>query len=173
MKTLEIRRHSIRSPLGDHLNQTGVTLARLVDQNIGPFDRVVTSTLPRAFETAIAMGFAVYEQNELMSSYGNSVEKEAPWPQSFANYAKIIKRGGAAAKYANKLAKYYAGLMDFISEGCSALVINHGGVVELGVMGCLPNYDFSSWSDPVNYCEGARLYWDDKFIRAEVLRVNK
>ena len=111
MKILEIRRHSIRSPLSDHLNQTGVTLARLVGQNIGPFDRVITSTLPRAFETAIAMGFAVDEQNELLNTYGGAVEKEAPWPQPFANYAEIIKQRGAAARYAHKLAKYYAGII--------------------------------------------------------------
>jgi broad specificity phosphatase PhoE len=173
MKTLEIRRHSVRSQPGDHLNQTGVTLARLVGQNMGPFDRVITSTLPRAFETAIAMGFAVDEQTELMSSYGSVVEREVPWPQSFVTYAEIVKHGSAAAKYAQKLAKYYRGIMDYIAEGRSALVINHGGVVELGIVGCLANYDFSSWSDPVDYCEGAKLYWDDKFIRAEVLRVNK
>lgn len=171
MKTLEIRRHSIRSQPGDHLNQNGVTLARLVGQNIGPFDRVVTSTLPRAFETSIAMGFAVDEQIELMSTYGREVEKEAPWPMSFPEYASVIQSGGAAAKYARKLAKYYAGIMEYISEGRSALVINHGGVVELGVVGCLPDFDFSAWGDSVEYCEGAKLYWDDKFISAEELRV--
>ena len=136
MKTLEIRRHSIRSKPGDHLNQSGVTLARLVGQNIGPFDRVVTSTIPRAFETAIAMGFAVDEQNELMSTTGSSVEREAPWPLSFPIYAEIIKQDGPAAKYANKLAKYYAGVMDYISEGRSALVVNHGGIVEMGIVAC-------------------------------------
>jgi broad specificity phosphatase PhoE len=172
MKTLEIRRHSIRSPLGDHLNQTGVRLARLVGQNIGPFDRVVTSMQPRALETATAMGFAVDEQNELMNTYGEAVSKEAPWPQPFSNYAEIIKQAGAAARYAQKLAKYYAHIMEFISEGRSALVITHGGVVELSVVGCLPHADFSAWGDSVEYCEGARLYWDDKFIRADVLRVD-
>jgi len=172
MKILEIRRHSIRSQWGDHLNQTGVTLARLVGQNMGPFDRVVTSMQPRAFETAIAMGFAVDEQAELMNPYGSAVEKEAPWPQPFYNYSEIIKQEGAAARYSNKLAKYYTGVMEFISEGRSALVINHGGVVELSVVGCLPDADFSTWGDSADYCEGARLYWDDKFIRAEVLRVN-
>ena len=173
MKTLEIRRHSIRSQFGDHLNQSGVTLARLVGQAAGPFDRVVTSTLPRAFETAIAMGFAVDEQSELMSTYGRDVEKEAPWPLSFADYSEAVQGGGASAKYAQKLAKYYAGIMNFISESRSALAINHGGVVELGVVGCLPGFDFSSWGGPVEYCEGARLYWDDdKFVKAEVLRVS-
>jgi len=173
MKILEIRRHSIRSPLSDHLNQTGITLARLVGQNIGPFDRVVTSTLPRAFETAIAMGFAVDEQNELMNTYGGAVSNEAPWPQPFYNYAEIIKQDGAAARYAKKLAKYYASIMEFISEGRSSLVISHGGVAELGVVGCLPDADYSTWGDSAGYCEGARLYWDSQFIRAEVLRVSR
>lgn len=173
MKILEIRRHSIRSPQGDHLNQSGVELARLVGQNIGPFDRVVTSTLPRAFETAIAMGFAVDEQSDLLSTYGRDVEKEAPWPLPFADYAYAIKSGGASTKYSHKLAKYYVNIMKFISESRSALVINHGGVLELGVVGCLPDFDFSTWGGPVEYCEGARLYWnEDKFVKAEELRVS-
>ena len=173
MKTLEIRRHSIRDHAGDHLNQNGVTLARLIGQNSGPFDRVVTSALPRAFETAIAMGFAVDEQTELLNTYGHAVEKEAPWPQTFDFYAEVIKHNGAPARYAGKLAKFHASIMDFISEGRSALVVTHGGVVELSIVGCLPGFDFSRWGDPVDYCEGARLYWDDKFVDAEVLRVNR
>src|SRR6185436_5973238 len=100
MKTIEIRRHSIRTKPGDHLSQEGVTLARRVGGNLGPFDRVVTSTLLRALETAIAMGFAVDEQNQLMSSYGADVEQEIPWPQSFAVYSKAVKNGGAAGRYA-------------------------------------------------------------------------
>ncbi len=172
MKTLEIRRHSIRSPLSDHLNQNGITLARLVGQSIGPFDRVVTSTTPRAFETAIAMGFTVDEQTELMNTYSSAVSREAPWPQPFFNYAEIIKEPGAAARHAQKLAKYCADVMKFISEERSALIITHGGVVELSVAGCLPDADYSEWGDSVSYCEGARLYWDEKFVRAEVLRVS-
>lgn len=173
MKILEIRRHSIRSQPGDHLNQTGVALARSVGQAIGPFERVITSTLPRAFETAIAMGFAVDEQSELMSTYGNDVNQEAPWPMSFASYAKVIKRAGATMKYAKKLAKFYEDIMTSISDGNAVLVVNHGGVVELGVVSCLPDFDFSSWGGAVGYCEGARLFWDKKFIRAEELRVTQ
>jgi broad specificity phosphatase PhoE len=173
MKILEIRRHSIRSQASDHLNQKGISLARSVGQDMGPFERVVTSTLPRAFETAIAMGFAVDAQSELMSTYGNDVNDEAPWPMSFARYAKVIQRGGAAARYAGKLAAYYESLMSSIATGQAVLVVNHGGVVELGVVGCLPMEDFSSWGDSVSYCEGARLYWENKFIRAEELRVKQ
>ena len=173
MKSIEIRRHSIRSKPGDHLNQSGVTLARLVGQHLGPFDRVVTSTLSRAFETAIAMGFAVDEQNELMSTYGNAVEREAPWPLSLAGYAEVINEGGAAAQYANKLAAVYRKLANFLAEGRAALVINHGGVLELGAVACLPDADHMAWGSHFEYCEGVRLFWDDdKFVNAEILRVS-
>jgi broad specificity phosphatase PhoE len=173
MKILEVRRHSVRSPYGNHLSQEGVTLARFVGQAIGPFDRVVTSTLSRAFETAIAMGFAVTEQSELMSTYGHEVDKEAPWPMSFAEYSQAVKHGRAAMKYAKKLAKYYVDILQTIPEGGSVLAINHGGVVEIGVVGCLPEFDFSAWGGPVEYCEGARLFLEKgKFIRCEELRVS-
>ncbi|MBI3160890.1 MAG: histidine phosphatase family protein [Chloroflexi bacterium] len=174
MKILEIRRHSRRDDPAPHLNQLGVTLARLVGEGLGPFDRVVTSTHPRAFETAIAMGFAVDEQNELMSSFGDEVMVEAPWPLSFAQYAETVKRKGPAGKYAHQLMKVYEHIMKYISEERSALVVNHGGVLELGVSACLPEMNFSPWGDAVDYCEGARLFWTDgKFIRGEVLRVRR
>ena len=173
MKTIEIRRHSIRSKPGDHLNQPGVTLARLVGQNLGPFDRVVTSTLPRARETAIAMGFAPDELNETMSSYGSDVEREAPWPLSCAGYAEVVRSGGAAAQYANQLVAVYTKLANYLMDGRAALVINHGGVAELGAVACLPDADHFKWGSHFECCEGIRLFWDDgKFVDGEVLRVS-
>lgn len=173
MKTIEIRRHSIRSKPGVHLNQKGVTLARRVGQEMGPFARVMTSTVPRAFETAIAMGFAVEEQNELMSTYGDAVEREAPWPQSPAQYAELIRKGGAASRYANRLADVYDRLAESMAEGGAALVINHGGVVEMGAVACLPEADPASWGPYIDYCEGVRLFYEDgRFVDAEVLRVS-
>jgi broad specificity phosphatase PhoE len=173
MKTIEIRRHSIRKKPGDHLSQEGVTLARLVGQNLGPFDRVVTSTLPRAFETAIAMGFAVDEQVELMSTYGSAVEREAPWPLSLAAYAEVVRQGGAAARYANELAALYARLANYLADGRAALAVNHGGVAEMGAVACLPDADHIRWGSHFEPCEGIRLFWEDgKFVNAEVLRVS-
>lgn len=174
MKTIEIRRHSIRSNPGVHLNQQGVTLARLVGQNLGPFDRVITSTLPRAFETAIAMGFAVDEQIELMSTYGDSVEREAPYPLSCAGYAEVVRKGGAAAKYANQLKDLYTKLANYLADDRAALVVNHGGVLELGAVACLPDADHFKWGSHFEYCEGIRLIWEEgKFVDSEILRVAK
>ena len=121
MKILEVRRHSIRHIGGDHLNQKGINLARKVGQGIGPFEFVATSTLPRAYETAIAMGFAVSEQNVLMNTYGGEVEREAPWPMPFHHYSVIVKQDGAAARYAYQLVDYYTIIMERLSEGGSGL----------------------------------------------------
>ena len=173
MKTIEIRRHSIRSKPGDHLNQPCVTLARLVGQNLGPFDCVVTSTLPRAIETAIAMGFAPGELNELMSTTGYDVENEAPWPQSPAAYAKVVRKGKAAAEYAQRLVEVYTKLANYLANGRAALVVNHGGILELGAVACLPGADHVAWGPHFDYCEGIRLFWDNgKFVDGEVLRVS-
>jgi broad specificity phosphatase PhoE len=173
MKTIEIRRHSMRSTGGDHLSQQGVTLARLVGQNLGPFDRVITSTRPRAFETAIAMGFAVDEQVELLSTYGGNVDREAPWPQSFEAYAMAFAHGGAVTKFGKKLAKIYNELADYLPDGRAALVVNHGGIVEMGAVACLAATGFTVQGDAVSYCEGVRLFWEDgKCVKAEILRIS-
>ncbi len=174
MKVIEVRRHSIRAKPGEHLNQSGVTLARLVGENLGPFDRVVTSTAPRAFETAIAMGFAVDAQIELMSTYADDVEHEILSPQTFSAFAKAVRRGGEATRYAHQLADYYADLANYLANDRAALVINHGGVLELGVVAAFPDADYESWGRSVDYCEGARLFWnDEKCVNAEVLRVSR
>jgi broad specificity phosphatase PhoE len=171
-KVVEVRRHAMRLKDGQHLSQEGVTLARRVGKDGGPFDRVITSTLPRAFETAIAMGFAVDEQSELISTYGGEVEREIPWPQTFAAYAGAVRRGGAAAEYAGRLAMFYRRMAEDLPEDGRALVINHGGIVELGAVACVPGADYESFGPHCAYCEGVRLFWDRSgFVRAEALRI--
>lgn len=73
--------------LGKSLSQQGVTLARKIGETMGNFNRVITSPVPRAFQTALAMGYAVNATEELLSTYGEAVEIECPYPASFADYA--------------------------------------------------------------------------------------
>ena len=80
MRTLEVRRHSIRKDGGgSQLSQAGVDLARSLGATMGPFARVATSVVPRARETAIAMGFAVdYEIVTLISEEAMAAEALNP-----------------------------------------------------------------------------------------------
>jgi hypothetical protein len=104
------------------------------------------------------MGFAVDEQNESMSSYGRDVASEAPWPLSLAGYAEVVRKGGAATGYANRLVAVYAKLADYLADGRAALVVNHGGVAEMGAVACLPNADHFAWGshfEPLTF----KLWW--------------
>ena len=172
MKTIEIRRHSIRSKPGQDLSQQGVSLARLIGETMGRFERVVTSPLPRAFQTAIAMGYAVNETAELLASPGEDVEGECPWPASFSEYRAVTRSESAAARYSRKLAGFYQQLAASLPENGAALVVSHGGVVELSALGCLPHTDLEYLGDYVECCEGVRITWENgAFTRAEILRV--
>ena len=80
MPVIDHRRHSLRGKPGPHLTQAGVALARRAGDGefgaVPPYDLVVTSTVPRAFETAIALGFAVDEQLEALSTMDDEVFAE-------------------------------------------------------------------------------------------------
>lgn len=172
MKFLEVRRHSKRDQSQPHLSQEGVSLARRVGNGMAHFERVVTSTLPRAFDTAVALGYAVhYELDELMPADG-IVSTEVDLDASFADVARAIKIGRHAASYAQDMAKLWRELITLAGDGGSVLVITHGGVIELGVVACMPDADAAQWGPAASYCEGVRLAFDnDDFIDVEILRV--
>ena len=61
----------------------------------------------------------------------------------------------------------------YLADGRAALVINHGGIVEMGAVACLPGADHEVWGPHFECCEGIRLFWDSgKFVDSEVLRVS-
>ncbi len=172
MKTIEVRRHSIRERMSQDLSEQGRLLARFIGEEIGPFQRVLTSCIPRAIQTAAAMGFQVDEQVELLNPYSDSVEAEIHWPASFDEYTIPLLRGGPAKRYAERLLAYYAHLAESLPDGGAALVIAHGGVVELGAVACLPNANHVIWGNHVEYCEGVRMFSENgQFVNLEVLRV--
>jgi broad specificity phosphatase PhoE len=172
MKTIEIRRHSLRNRAQPDLSEEGIMLANLTGQLMGKFDRVLASPLPRAIQTAEAMGYPVDETVELLASMGDAVDMECPWPASFAQYAAASRQNGPTTRYVQRLADFYVKLVESLPEAGAALVVNHGGVVELSAIACLPTADFAALGDYIDYCEGVRLTWEDgKFIDLQVLRV--
>ncbi len=174
MRILELRRHTLRAKPGQHLSQEGVTLARRVGETIGPFARVITSTVPRAFETAIAMGFAVDEQIEALSEMSKDVDTAIAWPASFATIAQAIRTSEAAGKFARAQARLLRSIAKMLPDGTAALVISHGGIVEAAAIGCLPEADHATWGPHCDCCEGVRLAFDgEQFTGAEILRVSR
>ncbi len=98
MRIIDHRRHTMRVKPGDHLSQPGVDLARRVGGTMGRYEIVITSLVPRAFETAIAMGFAVDEQWSVLFT-PPGIEDEVDWEKGCAEFARAARLGGVAARY--------------------------------------------------------------------------
>ena len=171
MRTLEVRRHTMRRKPGAHLSRGGIELARLVGEGIGPFDLVVTSKIPRAVETAVAMGLEVDETLEELGHLPDDVLSEIEWPTRFADMAKILARKGPSARFSKGQAKLWRSIAAKIPEGGHARLITHGWFIELGAVASLPEADFDPWGGAIGYCEGVRLVYDGDEVRGEVLRV--
>ena len=176
MKVVEHRRHAMRVKPKKHLSQAGVSLARRTGEDMGPFDRVLTSTVPRAFETAIAMGFAVDTRAELLSGLGEYVdaelETENAYGAGYAAFARVFAQRELTREFGQELEELLRNLAESLPENGQALVVSHGGIVELSAVACLPDANHSAWGGPAGYCEGVRLTWEDGGWRdAEILRV--
>ncbi|CAG0934788.1 putative phosphoglycerate mutase [Thermoflexales bacterium] len=172
MRLLEVRRHTHRHSPAPHVSQHGVTLARQVGAGLGQFDRVVTSTLPRAFETAIAIGYAVDEQLEQLSQMNDAVDAEIQWNAGFAAWADVVKRGGAAARFAHDQAELWRSIVRTLPAGGRVLIITHGGIVEAGTIGCLPPDTPVDDEAFCGLCEGVRLTFEGETVAAiEFVRV--
>jgi broad specificity phosphatase PhoE len=171
---VELRRHSMRLKPGQNLSRAGVELARRVGSTTGLFERVITSTIPRAYETAVAMGFAVDEQLEQLAMIDDGVEEEITWDAGFTAWGEAYRRGGAVTRYANRQAAFLREVAAALSPGCAALVVSHGGIVEAQAVGCLPEADHAAWGRACSWCEGVRLTFDGaKFTDSRVLRVGE
>lgn len=181
MPTLEIRRHSIRkTDGGSQLSQEGVDLARKLGVESQSYDRVVTSVLPRARETAIAMGFAV--DYELMTLAGSEVYTELQdidWgdPNNpFPRIAALILDGGEYGTFANGMAGLWRDILTPLQSEQRALFIGHSGEIEAALVACFPNEDHSAWGAAFGPLEGARIDFNGEpahYRNVELLRTGQ
>jgi broad specificity phosphatase PhoE len=165
----------MRAKPGQHLNQAGVDMARRVGDGMGRFDRVVTSRVPRAYETAIAMGYAVDEQLEALSSTPDGLvgeDAEVDLRQGWVAFQRAARAGGLAERYVRLQGRLMGAIAAALPEDGRALVVSHGGIVEASAVGCRPDDDFAGWGRACGYCEGVRLSFEgDRCVAAEPLRV--
>ena len=174
MRYLEVRRHAERFKPGDHLNQNGVDMARRVGDTMGHFDHVGASTITRAIETALVMGYAVEVEYPELAMFEPGVEDEIAWDAGFVAFAEGARKGGATARFVGRMAAFWHSVAESLADGQSALLLTHGGLIEAGAVGVLPDADHKAWGSYCGYCEGVRVAFDgEKFVSAEILRVQQ
>lgn len=177
MATLEVRRHSLRKNTGgSQLSQAGVDLARQLGESMGPFTVVATSVVPRARETALAMGFAVDRELVTLASDPDiyAASDASQWwdaDRPFAALATVIQAEDAYYRYAHSMAALWRDLLTPLSEDDAALVIGHSGELESALVACFPDADHDLWGNCFAACEGARLTFNNRFSAVEFLRL--
>jgi broad specificity phosphatase PhoE len=148
-----------------------VDLARRVGSALAPYDLVITSEIARAIETAIAMGYAIDRSVTMLGSV-MLADREVDWTPGWSALADAAQLGGTAHFASQSHAILLRSIAAEIPEDGRALVVSHGGVVELGVVGLLPDYDFSDWGGLCERCEGVRLSFEGPDCTgAELLRL--
>jgi broad specificity phosphatase PhoE len=165
-------RHSIRTPPNEHLSREGVLLARRVGDALGEYDLVATSEIPRAIETAIAMGYGVDRSYAMLGSL-ILADTEVDLELGCAAVAEAVRRGGVTAHAAQAHADLLKSVAASLPEAGHALLVSHGGMIELGVVGLLPDFDYSDWGGWCERCEGVRLHFEGgQCTHAEILRLS-
>ena len=167
-KTIEIRRHAERHKPGSNLNARGVARARNASARDRAFAFVVASPLPRAVQTAVAMGHGVDEEDWTMASMGPAMEV-FPWDVSFGEMQRVIGTDPVAGAYATLQAAQLRQWLSRVESGEAVLVVSHGGIAEAGIIGLMDDTDVSGFGPSLDYCEGARLELDGDAVRSVAL----
>lgn len=171
MKYLEIRRHTMRRKPGQHLSQDDIKLARHVGDSLGSYHYVVTSTVPRAIQTAIALGYEVNETIETIGEVPEDILSIVGWPKSFAEVTQVIGDVAKVSACAKSQADVWRKVAASLPDNTSALLVTHGSVIELGAVACMPNADHATWGDAMGYCEGLQMSFDADFVACNVQRL--
>lgn len=139
---------------------------------MGTFDVVITSPLPRAAETAIAMGYGIDQEVQDLAVVGKGAMAEIDWPMSFSQFTERTRPGTALAQRGSELSALLLRIANEIGEGRSVLLLSHGAVIEMAAIASTPWLDHTTWGPHCGHCEGVRLtVQEDIFVAAEILRV--
>jgi broad specificity phosphatase PhoE len=183
MGSIEIRRHSYtkKGPergKGSHLSARGVAVAREVGAQMGSFDLVLTSLVPRTLETAIAMGFAVDDQQDVLGDILPAVLDEIghhdrwSWLEPFVHFAQVMATGGPTAQLGASQLEAWMQAMESVGPQSQVLIVSHGRIIEAGLVACFPEGDFAAWGTPFQQLEGVQMLYDHgRFTHLQLLRL--
>jgi hypothetical protein len=172
MVILDVRRHTMRRKPGAHLSKAGIELAKFVARGSVPYRLVVTSEIPRAIETAIAMGFEVDELVAELSILPETILQKISWPNSLRNVAATVDADLDCSDFAYAQLQLWTNIAARIPDDGMGLSITHGGIIDLGTAASLMSCKCPIEGSAIGYCEGVRLHFRErKLTAAELLRV--
>jgi len=139
---------------------------------MGPFDLLISSPLPRAVQTAIAMGFGIDEEVHELAVVGEAAMAEIDCPMGFDEFARRMTPGSGVAERGAELAALLLSVAQRLPDEGKALALSHGAVIEMAAIAATPGIDHTGWGPHCGHCEGVHLtVRDGAFSAAKILRV--
>lgn len=170
MATVEVRRHAERAgptEAGSALSTAGRAMAERLARTAPAYAVVASSPLPRAKETATIVGGRLdLADPALLPDLSQIVQV-----RTIEEYAPLLASGERERALADEQAGAWQRLGSAARDG-TALVITHGGVIELAALRIAKVIGKDLRGHAFSYCEGVRVrYTDGKPTSLEVLRV--
>lgn len=177
MATVEVRRHAERAgptEAGSALSAAGRAMAERLARSAPAYAVVAASPLPRARETATIVGGRLdLADPALLPDLSQIVQV-----RTIEEYVPLLADGERELALADEQAGAWARIAataDGRRSGAThatALVVTHGGVIELAALRIAKAIGKDLRGDAFSYCEGVRVrYEDGKPLTIELLRV--
>ena len=133
---LEIRRHAERADIKSNessLSPAGRAMAETIAKRAGPYKLVLSSPLPRAKETAqlIAGRLDATDPGLLPEMGGVIGDRIFGEMRALADWAEVLREREDARQFAEEQLATWARLASRVGEKERALVVSHGGIIEL------------------------------------------
>jgi len=159
---LEIRRHAERARKGDAhggLTAGGAAMARALRRDAQPFALVISSPRERARDTAIAIAGRVDETAEGLAPSPDEALTQTQYDAmtSQEELVHLLGTNDPSRRFAQEQLAVWEGIARRLGEGDRALVVTHGGNIELPAALLARRLDSVLGRLPLSYCEGVRV----------------
>lgn len=162
MVTLEIRRHAERAADGDPssgLTASGAAMARALQRDPERFALVISSPRQRAYDTAIAIAGRVDETAELLGGSPDEALTQEQYDamRSQEDVLELIGAQKPSRRFAQEQLAFWEAIARRLSDGARALVVTHGGNIELPAALLARRLGLDVGPLPLSYREGVRV----------------
>lgn len=167
MVILEIRRHAELGREGDRngsLTASGAAMALALQRDGKPFDLVISSPRERARDTAIAIAGRVDETAELLGGSPDEAltHEEYDSMRSQEDVLQLIGANEPSRRFAQEQLAFWEGIARRLPGGARALVVTHGGNIELPAALLARRLGLNVGPLPLSYCEGVSVEYGTK-----------
>lgn len=164
-RSIEVRRHAERASARDDvgsLSRAGHDMARRLRQPERSFALVISSSRERARDTAMAIADRVDEVDDVISGSPDDALTQAQYDsmRSQAAVMELLAMSAPSRRFAEGQVAFWERVAGRIREGETALIVTHGGNIELAAALVASRLDTHIGALPLGYCEGVRVLYE-------------